>query len=477
MQNCNTLADRINDSIADKLTAVDPFSNDADRFVNLRVKLMDKMRLLKSLEKQHYRNQSDNKRIRMKLDDGTKKQADSLARLVDQDLVLTTQDIDKNGRGIDSLQEQLRQLLKEYGVAENELARLRLDELDQRLAEKKRQQRDMTDRLNQIERQLGILLNSMEEARKASFDNPELQKALDTLEILIRDKLAKEHRRCKGEHEKLAQELLGIEKKLDIQRANPTIAGLNQVSQAMKDHDERFMYLVQDVNALKEKVHQVSVEMTEIHNKFGDLLFSVERQLKVATDDMRDFMKRLKEIERVMREVDSTRKNLAHDGFTDAEKKVDLEDFAHSRQLPLLDRLKELNSDKERMSGRLDAFKHRIEVVAKGSSPSKMNLQEVAKLAREARGLDLEIREKEGKANELLSQSELCRDDMKQLVVTSEKKAQQYSDTLAEAHEARQRLNVVDDQMENLRTRLVNLTDTISDTPKARGSSQNLLRD
>lgn len=139
MQNCNTLADRINDSIADKLTAVDPFSNDADRFVNLRVKLMDKMRLLKSLEKQHYRNQSDNKRIRMKLDDGTKKQADSLARLVDQDLVLTTQDIDKNGRGIDSLQEQLRQLLKEYGVAENELARLRLDELDQRLAEKKRQ--------------------------------------------------------------------------------------------------------------------------------------------------------------------------------------------------------------------------------------------------------------------------------------------------------------------------------------------------
>ena len=53
--------------------------------------------------------------------------------------MLTTQDIDKNGRGIDSLQEQLRQLLKEYGVAENELARLRLDELDQRLAEKKRQ--------------------------------------------------------------------------------------------------------------------------------------------------------------------------------------------------------------------------------------------------------------------------------------------------------------------------------------------------
>ena len=66
---------------------------------------------------------------------------------------------------------------------------------------------------------------------------------------------------------------------------------------------------------------------------------------------------------------------------------------------------------------------------------------------------------------------------MKELVVTYEKKAQQYSDTLAEAHEARQRLNVVDDQMENLRTRLVSLTDTISDTPKARGSSQNLLRD
>ena len=71
MQNCNTLADRINDNIADKLTAANPFSTDSDRFVTLRAKLLEKIRLLKSLEKQHYRNQSDNKRIRMKLDDGT----------------------------------------------------------------------------------------------------------------------------------------------------------------------------------------------------------------------------------------------------------------------------------------------------------------------------------------------------------------------------------------------------------------------
>lgn len=43
----------------------------------------------------------------------------------------------------------------------------------------------------------------------------------------------------------------------------------------MRDHDDRFLYLVQDVNTLKERVHQVSIEMTEIHNKFGDLLFNV----------------------------------------------------------------------------------------------------------------------------------------------------------------------------------------------------------
>lgn len=124
-------------------------------------------------------------------------------------------------------------------------------------------------------------------------------------------------------------------------------------------------------------------------------------------------MKRLKEIQRVLSEVDSARKNLSHDGFNDAEKKGELEEFARKRELPLLNRLKELNSERDRMNGRLDAFKHRLDVVAKGSSPSKMNLQEVAKLAREARGLDLEIREKEGLANELLSESELCRDDMK----------------------------------------------------------------
>ena len=62
----------------------------------------------------------------------------------------------------------------------------------------------------------------------------------------------------------------------------------------------------------------MSIEMTEIHNKFGDLLFNVERQLKLATDDMRDLMKRLKEIQRVLSEVDSARKNLSHDGFNDA---------------------------------------------------------------------------------------------------------------------------------------------------------------
>ena len=40
MQNCNTLADRINDNIADKLTAVSPLSSEADRFNTLRAKLL-----------------------------------------------------------------------------------------------------------------------------------------------------------------------------------------------------------------------------------------------------------------------------------------------------------------------------------------------------------------------------------------------------------------------------------------------------
>ncbi len=164
--------------------------------------------------------------------------------------------------------------------------------------------------------------------------------------------------------------------------------------------------------------------MADIHNKFGDLLFNVERSLKLAMDDIRDLMKRLKEIQRVLSEVDAQRKNLSHDGFNDAEKRGKLEDFARNRELPLLNRLKGLNGDKDELNGRLETFKHRLDTVAKGSSPSKMNLQEVAKLAREARGLDLEIREKEGLANELLSESELCRDDMKQLVGIFERKAQ-----------------------------------------------------
>ena len=84
------------------------------------------------------------------------------------------------------------------------------------MAEKKRATRDLNDRLTDIERELGVLANSLEEARKAAFDNPELRKALDVLESLIKDKLRKEHRRLKAEHDKLAVELVGIEKKLDV---------------------------------------------------------------------------------------------------------------------------------------------------------------------------------------------------------------------------------------------------------------------
>lgn len=57
---------------------------------------------------------------------------------------------------------------------------------------------------------------------------------------------------------------------------------------------------------------------------------------------------------------------------------------------------------------------------------------------------------------------------MKQLVTNYEKKAQEYSDTLAEAQDCRNRLNSVDTTMESLRSRLINLTETITDTPKAK---------
>ena len=47
---------------------------------------------------------------------------------------------------------------------------------------------------------------------------------------------------------------------------------------------------------------------------------------------------------------------------------------------------------------------------------------------------------------------------MKQIVSNYEKKAQEYSDTLAEASDCRTRLNSVDTAMESLRSRLINLT-------------------
>ena len=169
------------------------------------------------------------------------------------------------------------------------------------------------------------------------------------------------------------------------------------VENSLRSHDDRFNVVSGEVTALKERVGQVTIEMSDIHHKFGDLLFNVERSVKLATDDLRDLMKRLKEIQRVLSEVDAARKNLSHDGFNDAEKKAELEEFARKRELPLLNRLKALNSDKDSLNARLENFRLRLEAVAKSSQG--MNLQEVAKLAWDARALDGEIREKEGLAH------------------------------------------------------------------------------
>ena len=116
------------------------------------------------------------------------------------------------------------------------------------------------------------------------------------MELIIRDQLKREHVRLKGEHDKLAQELSALDKKLDKERTSPTVSGLVALSNDVKKHDNAFDAVMEDINNLKDKVSPLTMEMGEIQRNFGDLLFQVERSIKLGNDDLRDLAKRLKEV-------------------------------------------------------------------------------------------------------------------------------------------------------------------------------------
>ena len=122
----------------------------------------------------------------------------------------------------------------------------------------------MEDKLVDIDRELNILLANLDESRKAASDNPDLRKRLDAMELIIKDKLKREHTRLKGEHDKLAQELSALDKKLDKERTNPTVNGLLALGKELKKHDDAFDMVMEDIDSLKDKVTPLTMEMGEI---------------------------------------------------------------------------------------------------------------------------------------------------------------------------------------------------------------------